>query len=382
MKFDSKTDKWKLKQGDLLLTEGGDWDKLGRGTVWREEISNCIHQNHIFRARLHSSAMEPKFFSWYANEVGQRYFHTEASQTVNLASINLSKLRKLEVAVPPACEQQRIVVKVEALLARVNAARQRLAKAPAILKRFRQSVLAAACSGRLTADWREEQKQCGEGADIVAQLDLAHEAAGGHKQGNAAAPTEEVHDLDHEALPPSWAMTNLRSAVCPDRPITYGILKPGPGTPSGIPYVRVADFPNDRLNLNAIKRTTKEIERTYARARLRRGDILLSIRGTVGRVCVVPAALQNANITQDTARLSIQPLLDRDFVVWFLRAFPTQLRMQKALKGVAVRGINIGDVRALPIPIPPDSEQREIVRRGFDRGRLYVERAPGAHRSE
>jgi type I restriction enzyme S subunit len=158
-------------------------------------------------------------------------------------------------------------------------------------------------------------------------------------------------------------MTDLRIAVCPDRPITYGILKPGPDAPNGIPYVRVADFPNDRLNLTAIKRTTPEIERTYARARLRKGDILLSIRGTVGRVCVVPKELQDANITQDTARLSIQPILDRDFVVWFLRAFPTQLRMRRALKGVAVRGINIGDVRALQIPIPPKKEQHEIVRR-------------------
>jgi type I restriction enzyme S subunit len=155
----------------------------------------------------------------------------------------------------------------------------------------------------------------------------------------------------------------MRTAVCPDRPITYGILKPGPHTPGGIPYVRVADFPNDRLNPATVRRTTKEIEIAYARARLRRGDILLSIRGTVGRVCVVPSELDGANITQDTARLSLQPLLDVDFVKWFLRAPRTQKRMQRAIKGVAVRGINIGDVRALQLPVPPLPEQREIVRR-------------------
>jgi len=155
----------------------------------------------------------------------------------------------------------------------------------------------------------------------------------------------------------------MRSVVCPDRPITYGILKPGPDTPGGIPYVRVADFPNDRLNLETIRRTTKEIEKTFARARLREGDILLSIRGTVGRVCVVPQELKDANITQDTARLSVQPALNAGFVKWFLRAAPTQKRMQKAVKGVAVRGINIGDVRALQMPLPPLSEQQEIVRR-------------------
>jgi type I restriction enzyme S subunit len=127
--------------------------------------------------------------------------------------------------------------------------------------------------------------------------------------------------------------------------------------------VRVADFPNDRLNLETIRRTAKEIEKAFARARLRCGDILLSIRGTVGRVCVAPKELENANITQDTARLSIQSAINASFVVWFLRAVPTQKRMQKAVKGVAVRGINIGDVRALQLPVPPLTEQQEIVRR-------------------
>ena len=49
--LESEADKWKLQHGDLLLTEGGDWDKLGRGTVWHEEIPNCIHQNHLSRPR-------------------------------------------------------------------------------------------------------------------------------------------------------------------------------------------------------------------------------------------------------------------------------------------------------------------------------------------
>jgi type I restriction enzyme S subunit len=125
----------------------------------------------------------------------------------------------------------------------------------------------------------------------------------------------------------------------------------------------VADFPGDQLNLATVRRTTKEIERSYARARLRTGDVLLSIRGTVGRVCFVPPELQDANITQDTARLSIQPAIGASFVAWFLRAPTTQKRMQKAVKGVAVRGINIGDVRALQLPVPPLPEQHEIVRR-------------------
>src|SRR5262249_49758967 len=92
----------------------------------------------------------------------------------------------------------------------------------------------------------------------------------------------------------------------------------------------------------------------------------LSIRGTVGRVCLVPKELANANITQGTARLSIQDALNRDYVVWFLRAKPTQDRMRRAMKAVAVHGINIGDGRERQIPGPHLAEQEEIVRRVED----------------
>lgn len=268
------------------------------------------------------------------------------------------------IPVPPLDQQELIIKKVEDLLDRVSASRERLTTISTLLRKFRQSVLAAACSGQLTADWRERNPG-GEmtGGRLVTALELAHEEAGGHRRGNAAAPSEDAHDLTKEDLPETWGLTDFKNAVMPERPITYGILKPGPEIEDGIPYIRVADFPGDNLRTTNIKRTSRAIEAQYARARLNAGDVLLSIRGTVGRVCIVPDSLQDANITQDTARLSLQPLLNRDYVVRFLQSFPVQHRMEAAQKGVAVRGINIGDVRALQLAVPPPDEQAEIVRR-------------------
>ncbi len=259
----------------------------------------------------------------------------ENREGTTVQSVKLETLRDFELPVPPLAEQRRIVAKLEKLLGRVDASQQRLAKIPVLLKRFRQSVLAAACSGRLTADWREENTSVEDASELIAELERIHEAAGGHKKGNAAPPSDEAHDLRADDLPSTWGLTEMRSVVCPDRPITYGILKPGPETPGGIPYVRVADFPNDRLNLETIRRTTKEIEKTFARARLRAGDILLSIRGTVGRVCVVPQELENANITQDTARLSVQPALNAGFVKWFCE--PLQRKSECTKQSKALR---------------------------------------------
>ena len=94
-----------LQKGDVLLNEGGDRDKLGRGWVWNNQIERCIHQNHVFKARLACKDIQPKFISHYANMEGGRYFQQEGKQTTNLASISLSKVRSLPIALPPAAEQ-------------------------------------------------------------------------------------------------------------------------------------------------------------------------------------------------------------------------------------------------------------------------------------
>jgi len=112
----SELGKYALKHGDLLLTEGGDFDKLGRGTLWREEIRNCIHQNHIFRVRVNHALISPEFLeaiigSWY----GRQYFLLSAKQTTNLASINSTQLKAFPVPCPSIEEQRRIVEALESI---------------------------------------------------------------------------------------------------------------------------------------------------------------------------------------------------------------------------------------------------------------------------
>lgn len=87
-------EKWRLKPGDLLLTEGGDPDKLGRGTVWRGEIVDCIHQNHIFRVRFRSSELLPEFAAaQVSSPYGKAYFLAHAKQTTGIVTINQHVLR-------------------------------------------------------------------------------------------------------------------------------------------------------------------------------------------------------------------------------------------------------------------------------------------------
>ncbi len=115
---EAEISRYQLKLGDLLLTEGGDSDKLGRGSLWSEEISECIHQNHIFRVRLADDRLTPLFLNWLiGSERGKRYFLKSAKQTTGIASINLLQLRAFPILTPPLALQQRFAAAIERVAA-------------------------------------------------------------------------------------------------------------------------------------------------------------------------------------------------------------------------------------------------------------------------
>lgn len=167
----------------------------------------------------------------------------------------------------------------------------------------------------------------------------------------------------------------LADLVDPERPISYGILMPGEDQAEGVRYVRVVDMKDGGIDLGGIRKTTAAISNAYRRSILAAGDLLLSIRGHVGRLAVVPDELTGANITQDTARLAVHGI-DPIFVREYLRTQAMQGWMQRHVKGAAVKGINLGDVKRLPIMIPRQSDQEEFARRV-----AAVEKLKTAHRA-
>lgn len=152
----------------------------------------------------------------------------------------------------------------------------------------------------------------------------------------------------------------LGELVETDRPITYGILKPGTGFPGGVPVVKVKDMKDGLIDQSDLLLTSPEIDNSYKRSRLQAGDLLISIRGSVGRMAEVPENLENANITQDTARLTIKREYNKVFIRGVLESQPLQHDMEKNIRGVAVKGINIGYLRELGIPVCCRSKQDEL----------------------
>ena len=140
-----------LQPGDVLFNEGGDRDKLGRGWIWEGQVPQCIHQNHVFRARLHRDDFDPRFLSTHGNTWGQRWFEEHGKQTTNLASINLATLKRFPVPAPPVAEQRKLMDQLELLEDKVRAIESAIEVAQRRSASLRRAVLDAAFSGRLVA---------------------------------------------------------------------------------------------------------------------------------------------------------------------------------------------------------------------------------------
>ena len=115
VRISSKTlEQLRLEPGDVLMNEGGDFDKLGRGAVWQGEIENCVHQNHVFRVRCNAGTLLPTYLAFFSESTfGKKYFVMSSKQSTNLASINSTQLKAYPVALPPLVEQAAITLHVQ-----------------------------------------------------------------------------------------------------------------------------------------------------------------------------------------------------------------------------------------------------------------------------
>ncbi|MFF0206078.1 restriction endonuclease subunit S [Streptomyces sp. NPDC005017] len=110
-----------LRRGDVLMTEGGDLDKLGRGTVWQGELEGCLHQNHIFAVRPDPQRLSGRFLAYLTQSLyGRHYFESTGTRTTNLASTNSSKIQDFPLPLPPLGEQHRIADFLDAATARIG----------------------------------------------------------------------------------------------------------------------------------------------------------------------------------------------------------------------------------------------------------------------
>ena len=142
----SELNRFALKVGDVLMNEGGDFDKLGRGAVWEGQIEPCLHQNHVFRVRCDDSKLLPAFLAAYSSSArGKSYFVQASKQTTNLASINSTQLKAFEITCPSVAEQLAIAERLSSFDNKVSVEQATLEK----LRRQKSGLMDDLLTGRV-----------------------------------------------------------------------------------------------------------------------------------------------------------------------------------------------------------------------------------------
>jgi type I restriction enzyme S subunit len=143
-------ERYRLQPGDILMNEGGDRDKLGRGWVWEGQIEECVHQNHVFCVRLFDKSFPPEYISMYVNEFGRDFFIREGTQTTNLASISKSKLGKFPLSIPDAAVAELIITEVLGRLSELQGISKRVISLKSQLRRIEYEAFSSIFSGMVS----------------------------------------------------------------------------------------------------------------------------------------------------------------------------------------------------------------------------------------
>lgn len=323
-----------VQPNDLLLTKDGTIGKVGMVRTLPSEVTI---NSSILVVRPTDALISNRYLFHFFR--GPQFQGIARARIAGSAVPHLFQkdIKELTALVPPVPEQKRIVAKVEELFAEVNAARARLAKVTQILKRFRQTVFAAACSGRLTEDWRREN-------------------------GFAVEPTGSEEALDgFIPLPVTWRWQRLES-ICSE------IVDCPHSTPKwtdfGKPCLRTTNFKPGYLDLSEIRYVS---ESTFAerivRLRPQSGDILYSREGGIlGIACAIPHGI-DVCLGQRMMLFRPSPAFRGELLMHWLNSPSILRQVQDLTGGSASPHLNVKDIRNFPIPVAPLTEQTEIVRR-------------------
>ncbi len=281
-------------------------------------------------------------FAWRASA---RKLLAENREGTTVQSVKFETLRDFVLPIPPLAEQRRIVAKLEKLLGQVDACQQRLAKIPVLLKRFRQSLLAAACSGRLTADWREENQNVESARLLVKRLD------------------EQAEFLESDDLPSTWTRCQLKSLTSL---ITKGASPKWQGinyAVSGVLFVTSENVGNGEMLLRQKKFVEPKINEIQPRSVLKKGDVLTNLVGaSIGRSAIYELD-EVANTNQAVGIIRLKPGVENRYLLHVLNSPVLVDHIHAEKVDVARANVSLADVRDFPIPIAPLAEQQEIVRR-------------------
>lgn len=300
-----------LEPGDVLFNATNSPDLVGKTAYFDGLDEPAVFSNHFVRLRAQPSRSDGRFLArWLQLQWERGLFRARAKQWVNQATFGRDSLLNLRLRVPPVDEQRRIAAILDA-------------------------------ADELRAKRRESLRL----------LDTLTESIFLNMFGDPASN------------PHGFPIEPLTAVVADGTSVTYGIVQAGAEYEGGVPYIRTGDIVEGRIAVDQLRKTKPSLAARFERSRVSCGDIVMSIRATVGTTAMVPPLLDGANLTQGTARIAPGPRATGPYLLAFLRTASTQRWIQRQVKGATFREITLARLRELPVMLAPVETQGEFVRR-------------------
>jgi type I restriction enzyme S subunit len=310
----------RLAPGDIVFARTG--ATTGKSFLIRGCPKDAVFASYLIRVRLQSS-VEPRYVTHFFQTADYWAQIAKSARGVAQPGVNAMTLKALQVPLPPLSEQRRIAE----VLDRAEALRAKRRAALATLDTLTQAIF-----------------------------------------------LEMFGDL--AVNPKGWHTRPLQEVVRRGTIVTYGIVQAGDEFPGGVPYVRTGDIVDGEIVQRGLRRTHPDVAARFRRSRVEVGDIVMSIRATVGTTALVSSELDGANLTQGTARISPGEETDSSYLLHFLRSPGAQHWISMQIKGATFREITLGRLREMPVAVPPISLQHEFACRV-----AAVERVKAAQRA-
>ncbi len=293
--------------------------------------ANEIATNQGFKSFVFPEGIDPSYAFFYLKSI--RELADSLGTGTTFKELSGANAKALPFRLAPSGEQTRIAAKLDELLAQVDTLKSRIESIPALLKRFRQSVLAAAVSGRLTEEWRDNDEYINTHTELQIPnswkwLSVGHltEVKGGKR------------------LPKGEELT-------PDN--------------TGHPYIRAGQLKDGTVSTEGQLFVPSHVHPKISRYIVNSGDVYITIVGAcIGDAGVIPHRCDGFNLTENAAKIcNFKTSLNSDYLATWLRSQYLQELIRHEIKSGAQGKLALKRIKELPVPYPPLEEQTEIVRR-------------------
>ncbi|WP_375460067.1 hypothetical protein [uncultured Enterovirga sp.] len=286
--------------------------------------------------------------------------------------VRAEQLLDLQIALPPL-ELQRVIVRgLSVLRHQVSSLRRRITDGLALVDQFERQLLSSAFDGSLVVGNLSDIDAASGGSPLTAVVAARRmqwdnrfitDSADGNKAKRSYPEPAALNIRDPSAqIPSTWAWASLEQLASATDPICYGIVEPGDEVEIGVPMVRIQDLASNGIDRKGMRRVTHEIDGRHPRSRLKGGEVLISLAGSIGRVARVPDDLAGANINRALAKVTP---LDTDLGDWITLALQSpalQDWLTSSARGAARDILNLSRLVRAPVPLAPPAERVWLTR--------------------